>query len=167
MGAILRKYLNKTSRDYVALTFRFVDLLDKQEQYILDSKNKHEEDKEKLKYLRTAITYIKKYLDIWLNNVENEELKRLLKLVETTELMLKDNYQTRLQLKEWENAISNRKLEVHQDLIEDLLDIAIKKECIGCNKGKDEAESCRLRKAMIRYDAPATVEDPKTCEFEC
>lgn len=163
----MRKYLNKQSRDFVALTFRFVDLLEKQEQYILESKNKHQEDKEKLKYLRTGTTYIKKYLDIWLGNVENEELKRLIKLVETTELMLKDNYQTRLQLKEWENAIGDRKLEVHQDLIEDLFDIAISKECLGCSKNKDEAENCRLRKAMIRYDGPATTEDPKVCEFEC
>ncbi len=163
----MRKYLNKTSRDYVALTFRFVDLLEKQENYILESKNKHEEDKEKLKYLRIASTYIKKYLDAWLGNVVNEELKRILKLVETTELMLKDNYQTRLQLIEWENSISDRKLEVHQDLIEDLFDIAIKKECFGCSKSKEEAEQCRLRKAMIVYDGPATTEDPTVCEFEC
>lgn len=166
-GRVLRKYLNSDSRLYVSMSFAMVGALEEQEKYIEKSQIDKSE-KEKLKNLRMAMTYLKKYCSTWIDDLDYKERDKIARLVETSGFLYQDKYKARLQVKKWDNALKNSTIEVHQDYIEDLLDLVVRLEgaCKGCNKDKKQVEKCKVREALERYDASATCENPSVCKYE-
>lgn len=153
------KYINRKTRENIAMLSHAHGAIEKVEKLF------QEHTDFDLKYLRMAGSFLYKFVNEEVLSdpaMDNDNLKRLYRYIEKTALVLERRSSFEYKLDRWEKTRSNKTVEVSTDYLEDLIVFACNGSCIGCS-GKDP---CDLREMLIKYDVPATTNNPENCQFE-
>lgn len=96
--------------------------------------------KEQIKYIKTATTYQRKFLDSFIgDNLDRKTKETISKRLAKWELRVADDYQ----IKRLENLLKkNKEINLSLDEFYSLIDAKLYAECKGCTKNRNE---CKLR----------------------
>lgn len=156
----LSKYMsNKEKATYI----HFIALMGLANGLIKEHMEKTEPDKEYLKCLRTAVTWIKKATDMRSNALDPDMRKQLVNRIERTEpVIFASTYQAK---KEFEDHLKIRSMyHIPMTEIYDLYEAIIERMCKTCKR--NSFKKCALYNFCMKYEIEPYNPDEKVhCPF--
>lgn len=126
----------------------------------LDKSGKHMTKNER-KYLKTALTYIQKFLPELFGRVGAKEGQRIIQTMETHEFTMMPKLTAKRKFDEQSKYVELSTEEFY-DFAERLLD----HNCTKCTKDAEQIEECRLRHIFFEKDLPPVVGQTDGCQYQ-
>lgn len=153
-------YINKRQKEECLIFAAFASAFDNK----IENWEKYGERKDRMRWLKTGRTYIKKVLDSYFEGVDQEQVNGVVKLAN------KMTIATRLKneaIKEYDDLKKiDSMAHIESNDFFDILEQSIC-ECVRCEKTGEEANNCNLKRIYLKYGIDIVNENKESvCPYK-